>query len=143
MVFAPDRRRVGAQRDVADREERNCRLIEARLGEVGSAELTRRFEPFFDAFFTHTEPADWVEAQAFHYVGDALVSDFADVLIPLLDAVSAEIVRHTLGDRQQQETFALDELSRAMTAGPLVGERIAAYARRIVGESVTQTRRAL
>src|SRR3989442_6341508 len=25
--------------------------------------------------------SDWIEAQTFHYVGDALVSDFADVLV--------------------------------------------------------------
>src|SRR5215210_163468 len=143
MVFAPDRRRVGAQRDVADREERNCRLIEARLVEVGSAELTRRFVPFFDAFFAGTEPSDWVEAQAFHYVGDALVSDFADVLVEVLDPVSAEIIRVTLGDREWQESFALEELVRAMQEDPTVAERIAAYSRRIAGEALTQTRRAL
>jgi tRNA-(MS[2]IO[6]A)-hydroxylase MiaE-like protein len=141
--FAPDARRGEAQRGIADREERNCRLIEARLGEVGSIDLTRRFEPFFDAFFAHTEPGDWVEAQAFHYVGDALVSDFADHLVELVDPVSAEIVRHTLGEREDQEEFALEELTRALDHDPRTAERVAAYARRIVGEGLTQTRRAL
>jgi hypothetical protein len=141
--FAPDRRRAGTQRGIAQREDRNCRLIEARLSEVGSIELTRRFEPFFDAFFAHTEPADWLEAQAFHYVGDALVSDFADQLVALVDPVSAEIVRHTLGEREDQEAFALEELTRALDDDPRAAERVAAYARRIVGEALTQTRRAL
>ena len=141
--FAPDVRREDAQRGIAAREERNCRLIEARLDEVGSRDLTRRFEPFFDAFFAHTEPADWVEAQAFHYVGDALVSDFADRLVELVDPVSAEIVRHTLGEREDQEAFALEELTRALDDHPAAAERVAAYARRIVGEGLTQTRRAL
>ena len=141
--FAPDRRREEAQRGIAEREEGNCRLIEARLEEVGSIDLTRRFEPFFDAFFAHTEPVDWAEAQAFHYVGDALVSDFADKLVELVDPVSAEIVRHTLGERQDQEAFALEELTRALGDHPSWAERVAAYARRIVGEGLTQTRRAL
>ena len=143
IAFAPDDRARKEQESVAAREDRNCELIRARLAEVGSTDLITRFQPYFETFFERTEPADWVEAQAFHYVGDALVSDFADVLIPLLDPISAEIVRHTLGARQEQETFALDELSRAMQQHPQVGERIAAYARRIVGESITQTRRAL
>lgn len=141
--FAPDGRRRNAQEGIADREERNWRLIEARLSEVGSVDLVRRFRPYFDAFFEHTEPADWVEAQAFHYVGDTLVSDFADRLAEVVDPVSAEIVRVTLGDRQSQEAFALEELSRAIEEDPRAGERIASYARRIVGDALTQTRNAL
>jgi hypothetical protein len=76
-------------------------------------------------------------------VGDALVSDFADQLVELVDPVSAEIVRHTLGERDDQEAFALEELTRALEEDPRVAERVAAYARRIVGEGLTQTRRAL
>jgi hypothetical protein len=141
--FAPDPRRRGAQEGIASREERNRDLMEARLAEVGSPELVRRFKPFFDTFFADTEPTDWVEAQAFHYIGDSLVSDFADQLFGALDPVSAEIVRHTLGDREAQEGFALEELSRAVQEDPRAGERIAAYARRIVGDALTQTGRAI
>ena len=141
--LAPDGRARTEQQHVADRERRNWQLMAARLLELGSQELTRLFRPYFDAFFTNTEPADWVEAQAFHYVGDALVSDFADGLIPLLDPVSAEIVRRALGDREDQETFALDELTRAMEAHPAVAPKIRRYTQRIIGEAVTQTARAL
>jgi len=116
--FAPDSRTRDTQRSIADREGKNARLIEARMLEVGSEALTRRFAPFFDAFFSRTDPADWVEAQTFHYVGDALVSDFADGLVDLLDPVSAEVVRRALGEREDQESFALEELTRAMEAEP-------------------------
>jgi tRNA-(MS[2]IO[6]A)-hydroxylase (MiaE)-like len=141
--FAPDSHRADSQRGIADREARNARLIEARLEEFASPELTRQFQPYFDAFFSHTKPRDWLEAQAFHYVGDALVSDMADALVPLVDPVSAEIVRHTLGEREDQEAFALEELTRAMREDPREADRIAAYARRIAGEALTQTQRAL
>jgi hypothetical protein len=141
--FAPDARTREAQQGIADREGRNSRLIEARLQEVGSEALTRRFAPFFDAFFSHTEPDDWLEAQTFHYVGDALVSDFADGLVEMIDPVSAEVVRRALGEREDQESFALEELVRAMERHPEAAERIAAYARRIIGEALTQTSRAL
>ena len=142
-AFAPDQRRREAQLGIAEREERNWRLIEARMHEFATPDLTPRFQPFFDAFFAGTEPSDWTLAQAFHYVGDALVSDFADILVELLDPVSAEIIRRTLGEREWQESFALEELSRAMEEDPTQAERIAAYAKRIVGEAITQTRRAL
>jgi hypothetical protein len=143
VELAPDPRSRSEQQSVADRERENWELMEARLRELGEEELMAHFRPYFDAFFEHTEPTDWIEAQTFHYVGDALVSDFADVLAPLMDRVSGEIVRRTLGDREAQETFALDELTRAMQDDPANDERIREYAQRIVGEGFTQTGRAL
>jgi hypothetical protein len=141
--LAPDGRARTEQQHVATRERQNYELIEARLQELGDEELIELFRPYFDAFFDRTEPTDWVEAQTFHYVGDALVSDFADNLIPLLDRVSGEVVRKALGDREGQEIFALDELTRAMESDPAVSERIRGYAQRIVGEAFTQTARAI
>jgi hypothetical protein len=143
VELAPDAHSRAEQQHVADRERQNWELMEARLHELGEDALTDLFKPFFDAFFEHTQPADWIEAQAFHYVGDAMVSDFADVLAPLLDRVSAEVVRRALGDREAQETFALDELTRSIEEDPRVAERIRRYSQRIVGEAVTQTSRAL
>lgn len=143
VAMAPDKRAAHEQEAVANREHRNWELMQARLREVGSPGLTDLFRPYFDAFFANTEPKDWVESQTFHYVGDALVSDFADVLEPLLDPVSAEVVRRALGDREDQETFALDELVRAMESDPTAAGRIRRYTQRIIGEAVTQTSRAL
>src|SRR5437667_408931 len=68
--FAPDGRAVEEQTRVAEREEDNCALMEARLVEIGSLQDAERFRPFFDAFFERTVPADWLEAQTWHYVGD-------------------------------------------------------------------------
>ncbi|CAN5353594.1 ferritin-like domain-containing protein [soil metagenome] len=141
--LAPDNRSRLVQQQVADREWRNCALIEARLHELGGEGETDRFRPFFDAFFQRTRPGNWVEAQTFHYVGDALVSDFADVLVPRVDPVSAEIVRRTLGDREDLETFALDELTRTLSDDPGASEAIRRYSERIIGEAFTQTGRAL
>jgi tRNA-(MS[2]IO[6]A)-hydroxylase (MiaE)-like len=141
--LAPDARSRTEQAHVADLEVANQELIEARRRELGEEDLTDRFKPYFDAFFDHTEPKNWVEAQTFHYVGDALVSDFADVLIPLLDRVSAEVVRRALRDREDQETFALDELTRAMREDPSASERIRKFSQRVVGEAFTQTSRAI
>jgi transcription elongation GreA/GreB family factor len=143
LAFAPNGRARQEQTRVAEREERNSRLMEARLAEVGSPGEVERFKPFFDAFFERTEPTDWLEAQTWHYVGDALVSDFGEALIDVLDPVSAEIIKRTLGDRQDQESFALDELKRAMDGDIRATERIAAFARRIAGEALTQTTAAM
>jgi hypothetical protein len=142
VSLAPDEGARKGQRDVAAREGENASLIAARLSEIGGPGLEGPFRPFFDAFFERTVPTDWLEAQTFHYVGDALMSDFADVMIPLLDPVSQVVLRQ-LSDRADQESFALDELSRATERDPQVAERVAAYARKVIGEALTQTRRAL
>jgi hypothetical protein len=141
--LAPDPRSASLQQHIADRERQNSDLVAARLGEVHGEAMVDRYQPYFDAFFEHTEPSDWIEAQTFHYVGDALVSDFADALIPLLDAVSGEILRRALGNREDQEEFALEELTRAMANDPGVADVIRHYSRRIMGEAFTQTSRAL
>ncbi len=143
IVLAPDERARLEQRSIAGRERENARLIEARLQELGGESLQDAYAPYFDAFFERTEPSDWLEAQTFQYVADALTSDFADALSGLLDRVSSLIVRRTLGDRQHQEAFALDELNRGLEREPEARERIAAYARRVIGEALTQTGRAL
>jgi hypothetical protein len=141
--LAPDRKRRELQENVAMVEAERARLIEARLTELGSIDLEDRFRPFFDAVFEGTEPSDWLEAQAWHYIGDALVRDLADALVPTLDPVSAEVTTAVLADRDEQESFALDEVALGLQSDPGATERVAAYARRVIGEALTQTRRAL
>ena len=141
--LAPDDRARKQQLHVAALERDNAALLEARARELAGPEREDAYAPFFDAFFEGTEPRDWVEAQAWHYVGDAIVRDFADVVLPRLDRVSAEIVRRALIERDEQETYALDDLTRQIEEDPAAGERVAAYARRIIGEALTQTRRAV
>jgi tRNA-(MS[2]IO[6]A)-hydroxylase (MiaE)-like len=142
-ALAPDGRGRQHQADVARREGRAADLLEARLRELGSPDMQEVFAPFFDSFFEHTRPTDWVEQQAFHYVGDALVADFAEALIPVLDPVSAEVVRQTMSGRDEQEAFALDQLTMAVEAEPAARDRVAEYSRRVIGEAMTQTARAL
>lgn len=143
VELAPDARARGQQVRVSDRERENLGLLEARLSELSSPGLEERFSPFFDAFFEATHPRDWPEAQAFHYVGDALVADFAEVLLPGLDPVTAQVVRTSLCERDEQDAFALDQVTAAIETDSAARERVAAYARRVAGEALTQTRRAL
>jgi hypothetical protein len=143
VAMAPDSRTRRHQEHVARQERENASLLRARLAEVASQDLEDSFSPFLDAFFDHTVPADWLEAQTWHYIGDALVRDFADAVIPALDRVSAEVTRRALAERDEQESFALDEVTRLVGDNPATAERVASYARRVIGEALTQTRRAL
>lgn len=143
IELAPDERSRRQQTDIANQEEANYELVAARLHEVGGDPMIERFMPYFEAFHTACAPSNWVEAQTLHYAGDALVSEFAEFLAGKLDPVSAEVVHATLSERDDQEAFALTELQRAMDADPAARAQIAAYARRISGEALTQTKRAL
>src|SRR5438132_10931617 len=100
LEYAPDGRAREEQTRVAEREEDNSALMEARLGEIGSLQDAERFRPFFDAFFERTVPADCLEAQTSHYAGAALVSHFAEVLNEVLDPLPAPILHRTPGERQ-------------------------------------------
>lgn len=142
-TLALDGRGRQHQEAVAARERESTALLEYRLEEIGSADMIEAFKPFFDAFFENTEPTDWMEAQAFHYAGDAMVADFADVLVAVVDPVSAVLLRRTLAERDAEEAFALDELKRGMESDPSARDRVATYSRRVVGEALTQTRKAL
>jgi hypothetical protein len=143
VALAPDERRRGVQQHVATREGENASLIEARARELGADHHRERFEPFFREFFEHTVPGDWLEAQTFQYVGDSLVKDLTDALAPAMDPVSAEVVRRSLAERDEQDAFALDEITAGISDDPGAADRIGEYARRIIGEALTQTRRAL
>ena len=143
VALAPDDGRRKQQQHVASREAENASLMLARARELGSEEGFHKFEPFFREFFEHTVPGDWLEAQTFQYVGDSLVKDLTDALAPVLDPVSAEVVRRTLAERDEQDAFALDEITGGIEVDPAAADRIATYARRVIGEALTQTRRAL
>ena len=143
VALAPDERSRRQQEDIARNEEQNFALVAARLEEVDAPELAERFLPFFEAFHRACAPSTWIEAQTLHYTGDALVSEFAEFLAGKLDPVSAGVVHTTLGEREDQEAFALTELQRAMDADPTARAAIASYARRISGEALTQTKRAV
>lgn len=143
VALAPDGRARSEQASVARAEQESLQLLEARLAEVGDGDLESRFLPYFEAFFEATVPEDWVEAQVFHYIGDALVAEFANDVIPVLDTVSGEVVRRALCERDDQDAFSLDQVTAALEQDPSRIERVAAYARRVAGEALTQTRRAL
>lgn len=143
VALAPDERSRRQQEDIARQEEANLALVSARLDEMGGMGFTERFQPFFEAFHAACEPSTWIESQTLHYAGDALVSEFAEFLAGRLDPVSAEVVHAALSEREDQEQFALTELQRAMQDDPSQRAAIASYARRISGEALTQTKRAL
>lgn len=114
-----------------------------RLRELG-VEPEKAMEPFvepLDTFHDLTAPADWLESLVKVYVGDGIARDFYREVAAYMDPRSRDLVREVLVD-MGQAAFAVDRVRSAIAAQPAVGGRLALWARRLVGEALTQAQRA-
>jgi hypothetical protein len=115
------------------------RTVRARLAELG-AEPTEAMAPFreaVDAFHEHTRPSDWLESLVKAYIGDTLAADFNREAARFLDPDSRAVVEAVLED-MGQAAFVVEHVRAAIAADPKVAGRLALWARRIVGEALTQ-----
>lgn len=115
------------------------RTVRARLEELG-ADPTEAMAPFrepVDAFHEHTKPSDWLESLVKAYIGDTLAADFNREAARFLDPDSRAVVESVLED-MGQAAFVVEHVRAAIAADPKVAGRLALWARRIVGEALTQ-----
>lgn len=104
----------------------------------------RAMEPFvadFDAFHRQTAPADWIQSLVKAYVGDGLGSDFYREVSGFVDAETKTLVAAVVADTGHA-AFAVDRVRAAIEADPTLRGRLGLWARRIVGEALTQAQRA-
>lgn len=116
--------------------------LRERLVSLG-ADPFAAMEPFHrpvDAFHEHTAPADWLESLIKAYVGDGLAADFYREIAAYLDADTRDLILTTLDDTGQSE-FAVDRVRAAIEANPKIAGRLALWARRLMGEALSQAQR--
>lgn len=109
----------------------------------GNAE--QAMEPFvaaIDAFHDSTRPATWLEGLVKAYVGDGLAADFYREVAQLLEPDVRDLVLEVLADTGHAD-FAVREVRAAMANDPAVAGRLALWARRLVGEALTQSQRVI
>jgi hypothetical protein len=100
-------------------------------------------EPFHgpvDSFHEHTAPSNWLESLIKAYVGDGLAADFYREVAAYLDAGTRDLILATL-DNTGQSQFAVDQVRRAIAANPKIAGRLALWARRLMGEALSQAQR--
>lgn len=100
-------------------------------------------EPFHgpvDAFHEHTAPSDWFESLIKAYVGDGLAADFYREIAAYLDAGTRDLILATL-DNTGQSAFVVDRVRRAIEENPRIAGRLALWARRLMGEALSQAQR--
>ena len=119
--------------------DHHCRLT-ARLTELG-AEPTAAMSPFvpaLDAFHESTRPRTWLEGLVKAYVGDGLASEFYREVAAFLPQPDRALVEEVLADTGYAD-FAVREVRAAILADRAVAGRLALWARRLVGEALTQS----
>ena len=140
--LAPDLRRRAVLSEMAASEIENFRRIAARLRELG-VEPEVAMRPYLVAlerYHEQTEPRDWLEALTKAYVGEGIADDFYREVAAFLTSPDRELVVDVLHDSRYAD-FAADEIRSAIAADPKVANRLSIWARRLVGEALSQAQR--
>lgn len=116
--------------------------LAARLTEIGRnpQQAMQPFVQVLDWFHTQTSPSDWWESLINIYVGDGIARDFYLEMSSFVDPETAGLIRSVFADRGQAE-FVLTEVRSACELNPALSGRLALWARRMVGEALSQAQR--
>lgn len=128
--------------ELAVAEYAHFSLLGERLAALG-ADPERAMEPFveaLDAWHAQTRPGDWLEALVKAYVGTGIALDFYREAARHLDPSIADLVDEVLVDEGRSQ-FAVERVRAAVKADPAVSGRLALWARRLVGEALSQGQR--
>jgi hypothetical protein len=126
--------------EMAGREIRSYRRLADRILELG-ARPEQAMEPFvaaIESFHALTQPTTWLEAVVKAYVGDGIAADFYREIAHLVDAGTAELITEAVADEPRAQ-FAVREVRAGLAQDPDLAGRLALWARRLVGEAISQT----
>jgi ferritin-like protein len=142
--LAPTLAGRAALAEMAAAEIGHCRLLQRRLAELG-VDPGAAMGPFVapvDAFHDSTAPADWLEGLVKAYVGDGIAADFYREVAEFVDPATRQLVLTVLEDTGHA-AFAVREVRAAIALDPSVAGRLALWARRLVGEAISQAQRVI
>ena len=111
----------------------------ARMGATPEQAMQPFVEPV-DAFHAMTAPSTWLEGLVKAYVGDGIAADFYRAVAELLDSQTRQLVLDVLADTGHAD-FVISRVRAAIAADPAVADRLALWARRLVGEALAQAHR--
>ncbi|MFD6753336.1 MULTISPECIES: ferritin-like fold-containing protein [Micromonospora] len=140
--LAPDLRRRAALSEMAAAEIGNYRRLADRLTALGvrpDDAMAPYVEPL-QAYHDSTVPHDWAEAVTKAYVGDAITDDFLRHIAGALHEPERQLVLDVLHDSRYAQ-FAATEIRLAISTDPKVAGRLSMWARRLVGEALSQAGR--
>ncbi|MBG0833422.1 hydroxylase [Planomonospora sp. ID67723] len=125
--------------DLAAAEYAHFRLLRDRLASLG-ADPEEAMAPFtgpLDAWHEQTAPGDWLEALVKAYVGTGIALDFYREAAAHVDEETRRLVEEVLADEGRSQ-FAVERVTVAIKEDPKLSGRLALWARRMVGEALSQ-----
>lgn len=141
-LLAPTLTDTAALGDVAAAEYAHFQLVRDRISVLGAdpEAAMAPFAPALDAWHEQTQPSDWYEALVKAYVGTGLAGDFYRVAARRVDEETQKLVDQALADEARSE-LVVERVRKAMEDDPRLGGRLALWARRLVGEALSQAHR--
>lgn len=141
-TLAPNLRDQAQTARMAATEFRQFERLRDRL--VGlSVDPEAAMAPFvasIDAYHASTAPSGWLEGLVKIYVGDGIARDFYLEMSYFVDPDTAGLIRSVFADRGQAD-FVVASVRQAIAAEPALAGRLALWARRLVGEALSQAQR--
>ena len=118
--------------------------LAARLVELGVSpeEAMLPFVAPLELYHSLTEPSTWLEGVVKAYVGDGISADFFREVAQFVDEPTRVLMLQVLADGGRAE-FAVREVQAAIAEQPAISGRLALWARRLVGEAISQTQHVL
>jgi tRNA-(MS[2]IO[6]A)-hydroxylase (MiaE)-like len=141
-ALAPDLRRRAMLSEMAAVEISNHGRVSDRLLQIG-VEPDDAMAPFraaLDAYHGQTQPGDWLEALTKAYVGDSIANDFAREVARGLSPPDRDLVLEVLRESRYAD-FAAAEIRQALVGDESQTHRLSMWARRLVGEALSQAQR--
>ncbi|GIH77425.1 ferritin-like fold-containing protein [Planobispora longispora] len=137
--YAPTLNDRAALGDLAAAEYAHFRLLRDRLAALG-ADPEEAMAPFvraLDDWHEQTAPGDWLEALVKAYVGTGIALDFYREAAAYVDEETRRLVEEVLADEGRSQ-FAVERVGAALKEDPKLSGRLALWARRMVGEALSQ-----
>jgi tRNA-(MS[2]IO[6]A)-hydroxylase (MiaE)-like len=140
--MAPTIAQRAALSEMAALEMTHYHKLVHRIAAAG-ADPYRTMAPFVDAvetFHARTEPRTWGEALVKAYVGDGLAADFYREVAEFVDSATRALVIEALADAGSS-AFVVREVQALIAGDPTAASRLSLWARRLVGEAISQSQR--
>lgn len=140
--LAPDLHRRAMLSEMAGKEIQSYSRLAERLCQLG-VDPESAMEPFVAPlrdYHANTEPSDWFEALTKAYVGDNFADDFMREAASSLNGSDHDLVLEILHDSRHAE-FSAQELRLGIGGDPKLANRLSMWARRLVGEGMSQALR--
>lgn len=128
--------------DLAVTEYGHFERLTSRIVELGVApqDAMAPFVAPVDAYHDRTTPSDWLERLVKAYVGDTIGMDFYREIAGYVDPVTRDLVQDVLREEGGLDVIA-SVVRSAVAADPRLAGRLALWARRLVGEAISQAQR--